>query len=40
MTYGCPGSVEIAAAFDPAFAVEDVAVHTFENAVKSSDGYP
>ena len=29
-----PESVEIAAAFDPAFAVEDVAVHTFENAVK------
>ena len=29
-----PESVEIAAAFDPAFALEDVAVHTFENAVK------
>ncbi len=29
-----PESVEIAAAFDPAFAVEDVAIHTFENAVK------
>ena len=34
MTYGCPGKCRDSSRLDPAFAVEDVAVHTFENAVK------